>query len=193
MFPTVGDITAPLCRGHRRAICVDGWYGQFYRCGESCQSYHQPKSNYFYDITQISSGLRDHFSMFTALFCVSASDRALYSLRVHLWRDAPESQYPDWKAGWRNRYGKVSCESAASTITFLSLSCIRTFVTAQRAGPHWARSRWSQLRSALPVKTPVRSRGWSANPHSSLVLTVPKASQSKSALYRTPRFLCPLL
>lgn len=33
---TVGDITAPLCRGHRRAICVDGRYGQFYRCRESC-------------------------------------------------------------------------------------------------------------------------------------------------------------
>lgn len=54
---TVGDITAPLCRGHRRAICVDGRYGQFYRCGESCQRYHQPDSKYFHNIIYIVSGL----------------------------------------------------------------------------------------------------------------------------------------
>lgn len=140
----------------------------------------------------MSSGLRYHFRVFTALVCVPASDPALYSLWVHLWRNAPESQYPDWKAGRRNRYSSVSCVSAASTVTFLFLSCIRTFVTAQRAGPHWARSRWSQLRSTLPVKTPARSRGWSVNQHSSLILTLPKASQSKPALYRNPSFLCPL-
>lgn len=68
---TVGDITAPLCRGHRRAICVDGRYGQFYRCGESCQRYHQPDSKYFHKIIYIVSGSYSFFSVSAAVVCVS--------------------------------------------------------------------------------------------------------------------------
>lgn len=56
-FATVGDITAPLCRVHRRTVCVDGRHGQLHRCGESGQSYHQPDSEPLHNMSRSISGV----------------------------------------------------------------------------------------------------------------------------------------
>lgn len=77
--------------------------------------------------------------------------------------------------------------SAVTTATFfvhVPFFPLRTFVPTQQAGPHWARSRSSELTSPLPVKPPARNRDWSVNQHSSLILTVPKALRSKRAPHR---------
>lgn len=125
---TVGDITTPLCRGHRRAICVDGRHGQFYRCGESCQRYHQPDSKYFNDTIDIIV-LYWFYSVSTAVVCVSISDWALYSLWIHLWRDAPESQYPDWKTGWINFYWQGQLPTLSCVNSNVLSTCFLFFLS----------------------------------------------------------------
>lgn len=41
-FCAADDIPASLCRGHRRALCMDGRYGQRHRRGESPHCHPQP-------------------------------------------------------------------------------------------------------------------------------------------------------
>lgn len=122
---TAGDITAPLCRGHRRAVCVDGRYGQFYRCRESCQRYHQPDSKYVYIIIHIICYVISECVY--SCVSVSISGRTVSSLWIHLWRDAPESQYPDWKTGWINLYWQERLRklgSVNSSVLFTSFVCL---------------------------------------------------------------------
>lgn len=119
---------------------------------------------------------------------VSVPDRALRSLWVHLWGDAPEGQCPSWKTGWLQSSAACPLSCVNSSISFRTFSIfsppLRTFVPTQRTGLHWARSRWSEPPPALPVKPPARSRVWSVNRHSSLTLTVSKAWPSKAARSR---------
>lgn len=137
----------------------------------------------------VSSSLRimlhQFYSVSAAVVRVFIPDWALCSLWIHLWRDAPESQCPDWKTGrmnlyWQGQLHTLSCVNS-TVLSTRSLFSLRIFVPTQRAGPRWARSRWPQPTSDLPVKPPARSRGWSVNQHSSLILTVLKALPSKPA------------
>lgn len=49
---------------------------------------------------------------------VSLSDGALHPLRVHLWGDAPESQRPDWEAGWMSADGQGQLRPLSSQRSF---------------------------------------------------------------------------
>lgn len=180
MIFSAGDITAPLRRGHRRALRVDGWYGQFHRCGESCQKHHQPDCECVHEIIYRVSG----FHRFSSLSSVSP------------FQIEPYVPYEFTCEGMLQRVNvlverqvgsnlQLPVLSAVATAAFLFRTFsfffppLRTFVPTQRAGLHWARSRWSEPPPALPVKPPARSGVWSVNRHSSLTLTVSKAWPSK--------------